>query len=241
MNIELYTITYNEEKILPFFLDHYSNFCDIINVYDNMSTDKTLEILNNFDRCKINIIPYDTNSKLDDSVYLDIKNNCWKNSSADYTIIVDADEFLYHPNIIDFLKNTDEYLYRPLGYDMWSEKFPQKDILNEINMGIRSINYDKICIFNPNEIKQINYSLGCHQANPILNYGGGVDITIYDDLKLLHYKNISFDYRYNKHQEYLKRLSKFNIDTGSGIHYTFSEKQQYEEFENISKKIKKII
>jgi hypothetical protein len=98
-----------------------------------------------------------------------------------------------------------------------------------------------MCIFNPNEINEINYSLGCHQATPISNHEGRFNPTIYDDLKLLHYKNISFEYRYNKHQEYLKRLSKFNIDTGSGIHYTFSEKQQYEEFENISKKIQKII
>jgi glycosyltransferase involved in cell wall biosynthesis len=241
MKIELYTITYNEEKILPFFLNHYSNFCDVINVYDNISTDNTLKILKDFDLCEINVIPYDTNSKLDDSVYLDIKNNCWKHSSADYVIIVDADEFLYHTNIKEFLKNTGEYIYKPLGYDMWSDTFPRNNILEEIKTGVRSINYDKVCIFNPQEVNQINYTLGCHQAQPILNDGRRNTPPIYDELKLLHYKNVSFDYRFSKHREYLTRLSDFNITTGSGIHYTFSEKQQREEFDNIGSKIEKII
>ena len=44
MKIACYTITYNEELMLPHFIKHYKQFCDKIVVYDNMSTDRTKEI-----------------------------------------------------------------------------------------------------------------------------------------------------------------------------------------------------
>ena len=240
MKIELFTISYNEEKILPFFLKHYAKFCHAINVYDNMSTDNSLDILRNFKETDVNIISYDTGSKLNDSVYLDIKNNCWKHSTADYVIVVDADEFLYHTDIINFLKNTKKSIYKPVGYDMCSEKFPENDLFNDVTTGVRSVNYDKICIFDPSKIENINYVLGCHQAHP--TYTQTVDpIYISNDLKMLHCKNLSFDYRFNKHQEYIQRLSDFNVETGAGIHYTYTREQQYMEFQNILNNSERVI
>ena len=44
------------------------------------------------------VIPYSTGGKINDFKYLEIKNNAWKKSrgKADWVIVVDMDEFLYH-------------------------------------------------------------------------------------------------------------------------------------------------
>ena len=50
MKIHAYIIAWNEEKILPFTLDHYSQFCEKIYVYDNMSTDGSDQIYEKYDK-----------------------------------------------------------------------------------------------------------------------------------------------------------------------------------------------
>jgi glycosyltransferase involved in cell wall biosynthesis len=44
MNIHVYTVAYNEELLMPFFLRHYKRFANHITVFDNESTDKTAEL-----------------------------------------------------------------------------------------------------------------------------------------------------------------------------------------------------
>ena len=69
--ITIYTITYNEEKLIKFFINHYRERfpnCEI-NIFDNYSTDRTTEIAKELN---CNVIFYDTNDKLSDSEYLKI-------------------------------------------------------------------------------------------------------------------------------------------------------------------------
>src|SRR3990167_11265325 len=91
--ITVYTITYNESLLIQFMIDHYrSRFPDCrIVVYDNISTDDTVKIaLAN--GCEV--IPYDTNGQIQDSHYIQIKNNCWKDAKTDWVLICDMDELL---------------------------------------------------------------------------------------------------------------------------------------------------
>jgi len=44
MIIHAHILAFNEEKILPFTLDYYSSFCKKIFIYDNMSTDSSDDI-----------------------------------------------------------------------------------------------------------------------------------------------------------------------------------------------------
>ncbi len=39
MQVDLYTITWNEERLLPFFLDHYEPWIDRFIVFDDQSDD----------------------------------------------------------------------------------------------------------------------------------------------------------------------------------------------------------
>lgn len=243
MNIECYTITYNEEKIIRYFIDHYKQFCTKIIIYDNESTDNTRDIIKSYKDDSIILESYSSNNTLNDLLYIDIKNNCWKKTSADYVIVVDCDELLYSCNLQEYILSTRHAVYKPTGYDMISEKFPGRGNLTElVKEGVESFNYSKTCIFSPLIISEINFELGCHNSTPI-NKNGDI-ITPYctgNELKLLHYKNLSFDYRYNKHIAYKNRMSTFNKNSGAGIHYMYDKEQQKNEFYNIYNNRKIII
>ena len=59
MKVTLYTICYNEQEMLPYFLNHYSKMVDKIVVYDNQSTDNSRKILESFKDCELEIIDYE--------------------------------------------------------------------------------------------------------------------------------------------------------------------------------------
>lgn len=213
---------------------------DKITIFDNESTDSSRDILHNFKEIPIEILQYKTNNTLDDSVYLDIKNNCWKASECDFVIVVDCDEFIYHPNLKKFLEDTNALAYKPNGFNMISEEFPTTYPLFESTvMGEPCSNYSKIALFH-SSLTDINFSLGCHNARPT-KHNASIALQSDDDLKLLHYKNLSFDYRWDRHQLYKKRFSDFNKKTGAGYHYDFDHDTQYAEFTNLLKNSSKVL
>lgn len=242
MKIHAYVICKNEELIMPHLLNYYSKFCQKITFYDNESTDNTINIINEFKGCETEIITYSTNGEIRDDIYVQIKNSCWKNVDADFVIVIDSDEFLYHDNLLDFLTNNKFDVYYPTGYNMISNYFPDdytKLITEQVTLGEYCKNYSKSVIFNPKTIKDINYGIGAHESNPI----GYSDIQIYngDDLKLLHYKNLGFEYRYNKNSTYGKTLSNYNLSNQFGWHYNMTEDEQYSEYSNLYQNKKQVI
>ena len=64
MKIRVYTVAWNEEKILPHFLRHYARFADRIVVYDNGSNDRTRDII--FAHPQAEFRTYDTDGVLHD-------------------------------------------------------------------------------------------------------------------------------------------------------------------------------
>lgn len=233
MNISVYTITYNEEKMLPFFLDHYSKFASKIVIYDNESTDSTIKIAKEHPLVK-SIYSVKTGDSLDDSMYVKIKNSCWKDDTSDYVMLVDTDELIYHESdVVKYLENTRHPVYRCSGYNMISESFPKdgKSITDQIKRGVFDRFYCKPVIFNPNIIKETDFELGIHggrfydETNSVL--------PVESELKMLHYKNLGFEYREARHKMFAKRMSDFNRRTGAGIHYTWDTETQKREFDDI--------
>jgi len=236
VTIDIFTITYNEEKIIPYFIKHYSQYGNIT-IYDNYSTDDTEKIaLEN----GVKVIKYDSNNQIRDDLYLEIKNNCWKDSEADWVIVCDADEFIYHPDLINMLKATKSTIFVPAGYDMVSETFPTTDsqIYDEIQFGTPSSGMCKMCLFNPKEIKEIDFTPGCHSAYP---KGNVIKQKNDPDLKLLHMKALSREYVINKHKVYSKRLSAENNKHGWGYHYHWDDKTIHNYFNKTIKNSKKVI
>ena len=204
MTIDVFSLCYNEEIILPYFLKHYKKFVRNITIYDNMSTDNSVNIMNEYG---VNVIPYDTQGKLEESAFLSIKNNSWKGSDADWVIVCDTDELIYHENIIEVLTNTHANHIVTDGYEMMSESLPTTEgqIYEELKFGYFKPDYSKPCLFKPSEVKDINFGPGCHNADPT----GPNIISIKDTgIKLLHYKYINREVLIKKYKHYKVRQSK---------------------------------
>jgi len=219
MIIHAHILAFNEEKILPFTLDYYSQFCEKIFIYDNMSTDGSDEIYSKYP--KVTVIKWSSNDEINEMNYINIKSNGYKQFSrnADWVIVCDCDEFLYHPRLLDkllYYKDNKITVPKVNGHDMVSENFPIYDgvlITDKIKTG--SEVYPPFCkniIFNPK--LNVQYGIGGHsfQAN------GGV-YSVSPELKLLHYKFLGVEYVENIYKSRAERLSEFNKQNKFGEHY----------------------
>jgi hypothetical protein len=240
--VEMHVLCWNEEKIIPYFLNHYENLVTNIFVYDNKSTDDTVKLLKAHP--KVTIIPYDTNGEIRDDAYLQIKNTAWKNSvnRADIVIVCDMDEFLYSDDlkstIIEF-NNSEATIVKPTGYDMIVDEFTfdyENKLTDLVKTGVRNDLFDKFLMFKPKSVVEINYKGGCHFANP-----SGEVILFENKFLLLHYKRLGLKYYLNRMRSYKNRLSNFNKQYKLGYEYGFDENKHVENFAENLDKIQSVI
>ena len=192
MKIVVITLTFQERVIIPFFLRHYERFADRIVVYDGRSTDGTRELVEQHSLA--NLYDHDTGGVLDDEENVRIKNEAYKQEDADWYIVVDCDEFIYHAKgvrtLLEHYTRLGVTFPGVEGWDMIGEKIPFDGLLTEhIRMGVRNWRYlDKQCVF----AKGVNpvYAPGAHSCAPT----GNVVVSPEIDLKLLHYKYLSLEY-----------------------------------------------
>lgn len=242
--VHAYFLCYNEEYILPHLLRYYSTFCEKIHIIDNMSTDRSVEIINSFENTEV--IPYDSNEEVRDDIYLKIKNNIWKTSIgiADYVIVGDADEFLYHKDMVNFLTESFEKgitLFKPEGYHMIGDEdlilSPDDSIFEKVTEGIIGSSNDKLMLFDCNKITNINYSFGCHVANPV----GQIVLSNDTNLKMLHYKYLGLADFIPKQKLRGDRLSQFNKINNLGSYYLYEAEKHKEEYKTFIQRRKKVL
>jgi len=216
--VDVFAICYNEEFMLPHFIKHYKEkFNANITVYDNYSTDRSKEIILE-NGC--NYIEYGSDNQIRDDIYLQIKNECWKKSKADWVIIVDIDEFL------EFDFDISEYtIINTKGYDMIGGPESRSGVYNAL--------MSKHVMFRPDQFLQIGYTAGCHRCTPQAKKLQGSR----KHALLLHRKFISEEYVYSKHKAYEERLSAVNKLYGWGVHYQGVTKENVaEQFKELRKK-----
>ena len=233
MNIHAHILSWNEEKILPYTLDHYSNICSKIFIHDNMSTDSSDEIYKRYP--KVTVLKWDSGDEINDVNYLNIKNEAYKkfSSDADWVIVCDCDEILYHPNLLEKLKEYKDAgidVPKISGHDMVCELLPEYDgrLITEI-IKTGSDVYEPMCkniIFNPK--KEIKFGFGAH--NMWCEDCVKSDVA---ELKLLHYKFLGLSYIKKRYAILEHRLSEFNKKNGLGSHY--KQKNANEYFEHLMK------
>ncbi len=230
--IYLVACCYNEGKLLPFFLDYYANFIGVSKffLFDGGSTDDTPEIIKDY---PVELIVHKSD-KLDDRQLMYFRNEgykTWRNE-CDWFIVCDIDEFLFHPDIHTALAGyKSQGITLPLveGFEMLSKQFPvfkKGDYMpNFIQTGTPNpAYYNKHLIFDP--IIDINYTLGCHQAQPT----GPVKKNEQFEFKNLHYKILSYDYFLSKAKAARDRISDWNKEVGAGFHYAEFAKKTETEF-----------
>jgi len=163
MRIWLYCICRNESKLMPYFLRHYASWVDQLIFYDDQSTDGTREMIAACPKAVLRDWPGEHG--IVDDQFLDFANQQWMEAigKSEWVIWVDADEFLYHPNILSLL---DGYLSEGVelpqvqGYLMISDHFPTTtgQIYDEIRTGIPDDIWSKQAIFRGN----MKWNMGRH-------------------------------------------------------------------------------
>lgn len=211
MTIETFIITWNRENTIHLTLKYYLAL-GTVTLYDNFSEDRTREIA---EEMGADVRLFGRAGVLDDQVYCDIKNHCWKRSRADWVIVVDDDEILWSPDLLGDLSRIRETVIKPVGFSIFSNDMPKAD-WTELMTGVPDDQYSKLCCFNPQKITDINYVYGCHVARP------KGEIYIHEGLHLLHYRAVGGAERLiERHKLYEPRRqrSAINMRWGLGGHY----------------------
>jgi Glycosyl transferase family 2 len=235
MTIHLYAQCRNDEWMLPYFFRHYDSLVDRYFLYDDGSSDATMTLLTSHPRVHVEPFP-----RLADSFVLSeqsLSNACWKQSrgTADWVIVTDVDEHLYHRSFRDYLArchSTGVTLVPALGFQMISDSLPPPDatLCDDCRIGAPWIRMMKPSIFDPNAISEINFAPGRHTAEPT----GRVRVPDIDEMMLFHYKYVGFQRTQRRHRELRTGLGTRDLEVGWGHKYSWSEERLREDWRDVA-------
>ena len=234
VEIHLYALCWNEERMLPYFFRHYDRLVSRYFIFDNGSTDRSIDMLKLNPKVTLGSFQVEGDSFV--VAALNQYNECWKQSrgQADWVIVCNVDEHIYHPDLKGYLSKCTSRgisLIIPKGYNMVSDVFPETDNLlcETVTHGMRDSYWDKPEIFDPNKIKEINFEPGRHAAKPT----GEITTPRRAKVKLLHYKYIGVQYLLRRHQELRSGLRNLDIQSRFGHQYLWSQDRNIEEYNRI--------
>lgn len=221
--ITVYTLTYNEELLIEFMITHYRlRFpnCRIV-IYDNISTDKTVEIARK-NGCEV--IPFNTNNQYREDRQVELRNNCWKDALTDWVLMCDLDELVDINNTkLNQEQKKGTTIIKTETYDMIN--LTNNLDLTRMKHGVKSPLPGKFCLFNKKFIKAMNYGPGSHSCNP-----EGQVVYSQKIYKLYHYNSINTKTTIKKFKERAQRMSKENLQNGWGFHYLMTPDQIRQEY-----------
>ncbi|BEV45706.1 hypothetical protein CRBSH125_18890 [Afipia carboxidovorans] len=224
--------------MLPFFFKAYDPWVDRYFVYDDRSDDDSIALLRSHPRVEIRSQPSlaDPESRVESQRQL--QNEIWKEARgrADWVVVTDLDEHLYHPRIASYLrkcKRNSVTVIPSLGFQMVSDSFPSTSndtLFNFCSKGAPDRSCSKVSIFDPEEVRETNFGLGRHGAA----FEGRVLAPETDELLLFHFHYLDMDRVAARHKLYLTRQRSKDIKNGWGVQYTWSDaelKKQWAEIE----------
>ena len=227
MVVHLYANCWNERKILPFVVDYWSKWVTKAFVYDNGSTDGSVEFLQQFDWIEVREL---VSEGFDDITIAEMKNTAWVDNidGVDYIVCCDIDECIWHPSmekVLERFKRDRVGYARPQWLEMTSLEFPEYKegkLLHEQCPLCTKINdpiFQKACVFDPHIVENMNYGVGSHYCHPTFHHperGCCIDDM---SLYLLHCKQLNVDYILNRYDALKQRLSERNKKYNWGCHY----------------------
>ena len=214
MKVLVMTLTHNNADILPFFLRHYSTFADEIWAWDDGSTDGTRMLLSENPKTRVFDWPHHTGIDEDQFLLHWQAEYPKARGEFDWVIIVDSDEFIFHP-IIDWVLLRElavgTEVIETEGFNMIGDGLPKDDgrqIWELSQLGVSSPTYSKPVVFRP-EIN-INWIRGRHaveHCDPVFSSE--------PFLKLLHYRYMGADYTRAKNAKNYARCGLLSGDKGA--------------------------
>jgi glycosyltransferase involved in cell wall biosynthesis len=218
MNINIFILCYNERLLLPQTVHHYRSIFPscIITIYDNESTDDSVEIANELG---CNVISWSSNNENNAYMKMQISNNCWKGVKDGWIIAVDMDEWLcISESILVKEQEKGTTILSTQGFEMVGESdfSDLNDIqIKSIKRGVAfDIESKAVCFYRP-LIKEINYSPGCHKCHPI-----GVVKFSSDIYMIKHYSFIGLPFIINKMTDRFERSKRLIKEYNVSAHYS---------------------
>jgi hypothetical protein len=226
MKVHLYTILWNEEKMLPFFFRHYDPLVDHYVVYDDNSTDNTLKLL--AAHANVEVRPF---VRTHPSSYVlsaqSLHNAMWKESRgrADWVIVTAVDEHLFHP------LGLRRYLWLArcwgitavpaVAFQMITDVFPSPDehLATTRRLGAPFDQHNKLSIFDPNAVRETRWEVGRHLSEP----EGRICYPKRDRVLLFHYKCLGMDYLLRRNALLSSGLGPLDKERKWGIQYDFGQ------------------
>src|SRR3712207_4374904 len=158
--------------MLPHFFEHYNPIVDLFFIFDNGSTDGSLEMLAGDER--VQVAHFRTEFDSFAETELRLSEEMWKNSRgiAEWVLVIDIDEHVYHEDLSSYLRicqSRGVTAIRAIGYEMVADAFPVtgKRLCDAVTSGARDpIFNDKMCLFDPSAITRSNFGHGRHDAAP---------------------------------------------------------------------------
>ena len=232
--VHLYAVCWNEAHMLPFLFRNYEPWVQRFVFFDNGSTDGTQALLSAKNNVELRQFPWtDPNSFVQS--HRTLHNRCWHESCgiADWVVVTATDEHLYHPNMLGFLRRCDRRgvtCVPALGYQMVTKEFPAADahLAKVHTWGAPRPDMNKLRLFKP-DLVQPNIATGGHSAEP----AGHVVYPRRDELLLLHYKWLGFDYLAARHKLLDTGLRAGDRLNGWGVHYKLDRVVLDRKFENL--------
>jgi len=150
---------------------------------------------------------------------------------ADWVIVTDLDEHLFHPAGRGYLSSCGAAgvtAIPALGFQMISEREPSpgQNLAMDFRIGAPWEPMMKLSIFRPDAISEINFDPGRHRARP----AGVVRLPETDELLLLHYKYMGFTRTHQRHLQLREGLGTLDLQSGWGHKYSWSEEQLREDW-----------
>lgn len=213
--LRVYLIAWNYEKFIHETINWYNKVDCNITVYDNMSTDRTVEICKDLG-CEV--ISFNTGGKMDEKTLMNIRELCWLNPAHEepWVVVCDEDEWV---DVSENIFEADWNVNKCVGYEMFGQ---DGDTQEQLTYGVESAGYCKMALFNKTQIERMNFGAGSHQANPVAKEGFQVKFNP-NPVALYHTKWRGWETGLNRQQTIAPRRSDGDKQRGWNFHYSLGE------------------
>lgn len=230
--VHLYATCWNEIRQLGFFFRHYDPIVQRYVIFDDGSTDGSLDLLRGHPKVELRRF-YRRDPESFVLSELDLFNNCWKESRgfrggplADWVITCNIDEHLVHADLAGYLTQCQRdgvTVVPALGFQMFADAFPEPGarLSETCTRGVRELDDCKLLVFSPTAVLEIAHALGGHAAAPT----GRVVAPERDELMLLNYQLLGIEYTLERFAELRSGLGETDRANGWGYHYGWSRQE----------------
>lgn len=240
MKIAGVTICYNEAEMVKYVMPYWERIgIDKLIVYDNMSTDNTVELLKQYPFVEVR--PFHTDGKFDDSANSNIKKNVsleLANAGYDWIYHGDFDEVIYceNPNFREELKKIEDLggtvfcrdLVHPFNADLTND-FDSTKLIHEQRSHFLTWNDwtnkwggSKVLMHNAKKIHKISFTSGAHDAK--LDFKGNVPVIFGYPFIAFHLKFVDLEVlEKNSHAKHERISWQLKLNNNRKIHKVYIE------------------